>query len=356
MNIPTRYPYLPPEWAPQSGIQLTWPHAGTDWAPVLADAQRTFLDIARVVSRHERLLVVTPEPEATRRQLREGGVQMGNVTLLRCPTNDTWARDHAPLTLVDEGGQPVLLDFAFNGWGLKYPADRDNLITRRACKAGALSGRYENYLDFVLEGGSVETDGRGTLLTTVSCLLSPNRNPRLSRREIEARLLSALHADRVLWLEHGHVAGDDTDGHIDTLARMAPDDTILYTQCTDPADEHFADLRLMEDELRALRTATGQPYRLLPLPLPRPIVDDLGRRLPATYANFLVINGAVLLPTYRQPLLDLQAADALSRAFPGREVVGVDCTTLIREHGSLHCVSMHYPEGVLLPSLFDILP
>lgn len=355
MNVFPLTPFLPAEWAPQSGIQITWPHAATDWAPVLDDALHTFTDIAREVSRRERLLIVSPESELTRQQLAQGGVTMGNVTLLSCPTNDTWARDHGAITLVGEGGMPVLLDFAFNGWGLKYPAQYDNLITRRAVKAGALRGSYRSCLDFVLEGGSVETDGQGTILTTASCLLSPNRNPHLNRDEIEARLKETLGAKRVLWLEHGHLVGDDTDGHIDTLVRMAPNDTLLYTACHDPADEHYDDLRLMEQELQALRTPSEQPYHLLPMPLPRPVLGPDGERLPASYANFLVINGAVLMPTYRQPQRDLQAAEVIAQAFPGREVVGIDCTTLVWQRGSLHCVTMQYPEGVLIPSLFDIL-
>ncbi len=340
-----RHPHLPAEWAWQSGVQLTWPHRDTDWAGMLDEVEECFTRIAREIALRERLLVVTPYPEEVRKRLEDNGVHMPNVRLTRCDTNDTWARDHGPLTLLDTDG-PALLDFTFNGWGLKFAADKDNRVTRRCFEAGCFRGRYVNRLGFVLEGGSIESDGAGTLLTTSECLLSPNRNGQLNRVEIEEYLCSTLHARRVLWLDHGYLAGDDTDSHVDTLARFCDPGTIAYVQCTDPQDEHHEALRLMEEQLRTFRTLEGEPYRLLPLPLPRPIVED-GQRLPATYANFLIMNDAVLYPTYGQPPLDRQAAQVLAQAFPGREVVGIDCRPLIRQHGSLHCVTMQYPAGVI---------
>ncbi|MCD8293044.1 MAG: agmatine deiminase family protein [Prevotellaceae bacterium] len=337
-------PLLPAEWAPQSGVQLTWPHAETDWAYMLDAVQDCFMRIAREIAPREQLLIVTPEPEAVARQLN-GTVCMENVRFLRCPTNDTGARDHGAITLLEADG-PALLDFTFNGWGLKYPAAKDNLITRRAVSAGALQGRYVNCLDFVLEGGSLESDGCGTLLTTSRCLLSANRNDGLDKEAIERRLLDTLHLQRVLWLDYGYLAGDDTDSHIDTLARFCPADTIAYVRCCDTADEHYEELRQMEAQLHSFRTLQGKPYRLLPLPMPSTIEAD-GERLPATYANFLVVNGAVLYPTYRQPAKDRLAGEVLQSAFPKREIVGIDCTALIHQHGSLHCVTMQYPQGVL---------
>ncbi len=346
-------PFLPAEWYPQSGVQLTWPHAGTDWRYMLDEVRACFADIARHVARRETLLIVTPEPEEVRRQI-QATVNMDNVRFLRCDTNDTWARDHGPLTLIEEG-IPSLLDFTFNGWGLKFPSNLDNQITRRAVQAGALSGRYVNRLGFVLEGGSIESDGKGTLLTTSRCLLSPNRNGQMNREEIDLYLRSVFHAERVLWLDSGYLAGDDTDSHIDTLARFCPDDTIAYVHCDDKDDEHFDELRAMREQLASFRTADGRPYRLLPLPMPRPIVED-GERLPATYANFLVVNGAVLYPTYGQPDNDTLARETLREAFPGLEVIGIDCRALIRQHGSLHCVTMQYPVGVLKSGEADRSP
>ena len=343
MNIHT-YPYLPAEWAPQRGVQLTWPHAQTDWSYMLEEVQACFANIAREIARRELLLIVTPEPEQVRQQI-SGCVNMDNVRFMQCDTNDTWARDHGPITLIDPDGRPLLFDFKFNGWGLKFAADKDNLITRRTLEAGLLQGTYVNRLNFALEGGSIESDGRGTLLTTSECLLSPNRNGQMNRAEIEAYLKEQFNLRQVLWLDHGYLAGDDTDSHVDTLARLCPDDTIAYVRCTDTADEHYEALHLMEEQLKTFRTPEGKPYRLLPLPMADAIVED-GERLPATYANFLVMNGAVLYPTYNQPANDAQAAQVLQEAFPGREVVGIDCRALIRQHGSLHCVTMQYPECV----------
>ena len=337
--------YLPAEWAPQSGIQLTWPHAHTDWAYMLEEVQECFTRIAIEIARRELLLIVTPEPDTVRRQI-EGKVRMENVRLATCDTNDTWARDHGAITMLDKEGNAYLQDFTFNGWGLKFASDKDNLITRHLVKDGHLHGRYTNRLGFVLEGGSIESDGQGTLLTTSECLLSPNRNAEMNREEIEAYLRNTFHVRQVLWLDHGYLAGDDTDSHVDTLARLCPNDTIAYVRCTRPEDEHYGELQRMEEQLKTFRTLDGKPYRLLPLPWPDPIVED-GERLPATYANFLVMNGAVLYPTYAQPENDARAKEVLALAFPDREITGIDCRPLIRQHGSLHCVTMQYPEKVL---------
>ena len=309
---------LPAEWEPQSGVQLTWPHAATDWAPMLDDIVAVYDEMAREIRKREQLLIVPP------------------------PSNDTWARDHGFITLVNDKGGVRLLDFQFNGWGEKFPAEIDNTLNRRIYDEGHVQGEYVDHLDFVLEGGSIESDGRGTIFTTSCCLLAPHRNQPLTQQEIEDRRKEWLCADRIVWLNHGSLLGDDTDGHIDTLVRICPDDTLLYIG----GDDDHPDLALMEQELRDLRTLDGQPYRLLRLPLPRPIYDD-GDRLPATYANFLVINGAVLVPTYAQPDLDGEAMRIIGEAFPGRDIVGIDCRPVIRQHGSLHCCTMQYPENVL---------
>ena len=300
-------------------------------------------DCPRIAER-EILLIVTPEPDEVRKQI-SATVNMANVRFLKCQTNDTWARDHGAITLLDEG-TPSLLDFTFNGWGLKFASDKDNLITRQAIEAGVMHGRYVNRLGFVLEGGSIESDGQGTLLTTSQCLLSPNRNGQMNRDEIEAYLCSEFRLQRVLWLDHGYLAGDDTDSHVDTLARFCSPNTIAYVQCTDTQDEHYEALRRMEEQLKTFRTADGAPYRLLPLPMADRIEED-GERLPATYANFLIMNSAVLYPTYCQQENDARAKEVLQEAFPNHEIIGIDCRALIRQHGSLHCVTMQYPTGVL---------
>ena len=309
---------FPAEWEPQWGVQLTWPHAATDWAPMLDEITKTYEEIAREISARENLLVVGP------------------------PSNDTWARDHGFITLVDDQGHTRLLDFCFNGWGEKFAAELDNAINRRLYDEGKLQGEYVDCLDFVLEGGSIESDGKGTVFTTTGCLMAPHRNQPLSQSQIEQRLKKELHAERILWIDHGNLTGDDTDGHIDTLVRICPDDTLLYVGCDDPEDEQYAELKLMETQLMTFRTLDGKPYRLLKLPMPRPIIFD-GERLPATYANFLIINGAVLCPTYAQPDLDAKALRLIGEAFPDRDIVGIDCRSIIKQHGSLHCCTMQYP-------------
>ena len=310
---------LPAEWELQWGVQLTWPHAGTDWAPMLDEITATYEEMAREIARREQLLVVGE------------------------PNNDTWARDHGFITLVDDEGNARLLDFCFNGWGEKFPSELDNAINRRIYEEGKVKGEYKECLDFVLEGGSIESDGKGTVFTTTGCLLAPHRNQPMTQAEIEERLKRELHAERIVWIDYGHLTGDDTDGHIDTLVRICPDDTLLYVGCNDPDDEQYKDLQLMKAQLATFRTLDGKPYRLIELPMPRPIYDEDGYRLPATYANFLVINGAVLCPTYAQPDLDTEALRLIGEAFPDREIVGIDCRSVIKQHGSLHCCTMQFP-------------
>lgn len=333
---------LPAEWEPQSAVQLTFPHAGTDWADMLDTVLPCFIRIAETISRYEKVLIVCPNAEAVRNMLPHA--RMDHVILVELPSNDTWARDHGGIT-VEENGHLVVLDFMFNGWGLKFAANHDNRITRALWDRGLLHAGH-CYPGLVLEGGGIESDGQGTLLTTAECLLSPNRNPQLDQAGTEARLSEIFGLQRVLWLNHGYLAGDDTDSHIDTLARFCTPDTIAYVRCDDPRDEHFGALQAMERELQAFRMADGQPYRLVPLPWPAACYAPDGHRLPATYANFLIINGAVLAPTYGVPQ-DAGALQALQQAFPTRDVIGIDCRPLILQHGSLHCVTMQYPAGVV---------
>ncbi len=301
------------EWEPQSAVQLTWPHKDTDWAPILPEITAVYEEMKREIESRETVIVVDDIPH-----------------------NDTWARDHGFIT-VEENGQLILLDFKFNGWGEKFAAELDNDINRQLYEQQLVKGIYESHLDFVLEGGSIESDGKGTIFTTTCCLMAPHRNQPLTQQEIDQQLKEWLGAERIVWINHGSLIGDDTDGHIDTLVRIAPNDTLLYIG----ADDEHPDLLLMEQELQQLRTIDGHPYRLLRLPMPRPIYDD-GERLPATYANYLVINGAVLVPTYNQPDLDQEAISTIGKAFPDREIIGIDCRAVIRQHGSLHCCTMQY--------------
>lgn len=338
---------LPAEWFPQSGVQITWPHSETDWKPWLEEVTEFYIRLAYHISSQERLIIATPTPQLVEELLKKRlpAQALDHIRLFECPTNDTWTRDHG-LICVRQNGKWLLKDFCFNGWGNKFSSDKDNRINAHLCETNWLNGTYTNCNDFILEGGSIESDGRGTLLTTSCCLLNPNRNPHLSQQQIEERLCKELFLKRILWLHHGSLEGDDTDGHIDTLARFCPNDTIVYVTCNDPNDSHYEELHLMEEELKNFRTLEDQPYNLVGLPMPRPIVED-GERLPATYANFLITNNEVLLPTYRQPDCDEEAVRILQEVFPERAIVPIDSYVLIRQHGSLHCSTMQLPKGIV---------
>ena len=354
MEISNSTYYLPSEWHKQVAVQLTWPHAKTDWAPYLEDIVRMEVRMADEITKREELVIATPEKDAVKEllstQLTEQ--QLSRVRIVEMPTDDTWARDHGAITLlprIEDGekkGKNILLDFCFNGWGKKFPANNDNRITQNLNSCGVFENYYEyvmrDHLDFVLEGGSIESDGKGTVFTTSQCLMAPNRNQPLTKKEIEEYLKKTLCAEQIVWLDYGNLIGDDTDGHIDTIVRIAPNDTILYVKCEDKNDEQFDDFNALENQLQNLRTKEGKPYRLLPLPMPKAMYDD-GDRLPATYANFLIINGAVLVPTYNQPYLDKKAMDIILTAFPDREIIGIDAQVAVRQHGSLHCLTMQFP-------------
>ena len=330
---------LPAEWAEQEFVQLTWPHAETDWANMLDEVTGCFISIAKSILKYEKLLIVCDDTGEVEGFFTED--ELEKITFAEMPTNDTWARDHGGIT-VFEDGKPVIYDFTFNGWGMKFAANHDNQITRKLYESGIFGDAgHKNCFDFVLEGGSIESDGEGTVLTTAECLLSDNRN-NLSEDDIEAKLKAYFGLKQVLWLNHGYLAGDDTDSHVDTLARLCDRSTIAYVRCEDDTDEHFLELKKMKKELRMFKTPEGRYYRLIPLPMADEIYED-GERLPATYANFLIINGAVLMPTYNSPKDEI-AIQQIQKVFPDREIIGINCLSLIKQHGSLHCVTMQYPK------------
>lgn len=338
---------LLPEWAPQCGVMLTWPAPHTDWLDILDAAESSYVEIACAIALRETCVITCIDATHQNRilaRLRLRGANEVNLRFVHAPYDDTWVRDYGPITVSDDRSLQ-LRDFGFNGWGQKFSAHNDDALTRKLTADG-LFRVPTSTIDMFLEGGSIETDGRGTLLTTSACLLSQFRNPHLDRAATERVLKQTLGIERVLWLEHGHLAGDDTDSHIDTLARFCDARTICYVACDDHQDEHYDDLAAMADELRALRDPDGNPYTLVPLPWPAGKYAADGHRLPASYANFLIINGAVLVPTYRDNA-DPDVLATLARCFPGRQVVGIDCLPLIHQHGSLHCVTMQLPQGVL---------
>ena len=333
---------FPAEWYPQSAVQLTWPHRETDWAPVFDEVVPCFVAIAKEIIKRETLLIVCQDEKEVRHQL--GNIDKNRIIFREMHVNDTWARDYGGITVFEDAKRKIL-DFVFNGWGMKFAANHDNLITRGLFQSGTFDEEAEivNMQPFVLEGGSIESDGQGTMLSTIECLSSVNRNEYLNKEQLEYHLKDFLGVERFLWLENGYLAGDDTDSHIDTLARFCSPDTIAYLQCLDRNDEHFEELNLMEEELKTFRQKNGEPYNLLPLPMADAIYDEDNERLPATYANFLIINGAVLVPTYNSPKDEIALAQ-IKCAFPNREIIGIDCRALIRQHGSLHCITMQFPK------------
>jgi agmatine deiminase len=335
------------EWYPQDAIQIAWPHAGTDWNRLLADIEAFYYELVNTLS-HQQQLVIAADPsldgERIRGELARRGANLGNVRWFTVATDNTWARDHGPISIGDDTGIE-LLDFEFNAWGDKYNSSLDNAINGQIKLQNGYSALLRK-IDFVLEGGSIETDGLGTLLSTTTCLLNPNRNKGMSRGDVEASLREYLGIERFLWLEHGHLVGDDTDAHIDTLARFVDAGTIAYVTCSDDTDEHYSALAQMEAELKSFRQADGAPYRLVPLPLPRAIISASGTRLPATYANFLIANRSIFMPVYGDPA-DQQAIAAIAAVSGDRSVVPINCRTPIEEFGSLHCLTMQLPEGAL---------
>lgn len=336
--------FFPAEWYPQSGVQLTWPHTNTDWADILDEVTTCYIAIAKEILKHEKLLIVCDNKSQVMSYFSED--EQKNIIITEQKSNDTWARDHGAIS-VFTNGVPTIIDFGYNAWGLKFAANLDNQITRNIYNDNIFKPEvaYQNRLNFILEGGSIESDGKGTILTTTDCLMAPNRNQPMTRDDIENHLKEYLGADRVLFLDYGYLAGDDTDNHIDTLARFCNENTIAYVKCTDENDEHYEALNKMEKQLQSFTTHDKKPYNLIPLPMAEPVYED-DYRLPATYANFLILNSAVIMPFYNTET-DKIAKEQLQKAFPLHEIVGIDCSVLIKQHGSLHCITMQFPEGFI---------
>jgi agmatine deiminase len=341
-------PRLIPEFALQSGVMVTWPHSHSDWRDRLDAIEPVYLEITRAISRYERVLVICYDDlhlHHVHGLLTQAGITASTVQCVAVPTNDTWIRDYGPLSVFG-GNRPRLLDFTFDGWDGKYDASRDNQVSRLLFAAGVFKVPELEQYPLVLEGGAIDTDGCGTLLTTTRCQLGTGRNPGMNKVTLEACFHEALGIERTLWLDHGMLLGDDTDGHVDMLARFCTPQVIAYLQCTDPADEHYDELSAMEKQLQGFITHDGSPYTLCPLPMPQAVYSADGERLPASYANFLIINHAVLVPVYNDPA-DRQVLAVLQQCFPEREIVTINCLSLIQQYGSLHCATMQLPEDVL---------
>ncbi|MFC3031300.1 agmatine/peptidylarginine deiminase [Pseudoalteromonas fenneropenaei] len=340
---------LLPEWAEQDAIMLTWPHKDTDWADILDDVEPVYVTLCQQISQVQKVVIVAHNDDVKNhitQQLIQADVDLMQVQFALANCDDTWARDHGPLTCANEQGELAIKDFIFNGWGNKFDASMDNAINAQVVKQLAAPKAQYHPLNFVLEGGGVEINEHGTLLATRECLLNPNRNPDYSQLEIEQLLQKELGVKDFLWVDHGYLAGDDTDSHIDTLVRFAPNNTLVYVECDDEQDEHFSALSAMAAQLQSFTTAQGEPYRLVALPWPKAICDKDGYRLPATYANYLILNKTVLVPVYADEN-DAQALAQIQLAYPDRTVIGINCTPIIHQFGSLHCITMQLPRGFL---------
>ncbi|HHH20782.1 MAG TPA: agmatine deiminase family protein [Nitratifractor sp.] len=325
---------LKAEWEPQNVVLMALPNATTDWANGnLESASATFRKIAQAIGYSQMVYMLTNNVQEAKQHF----CSTNNIIFIEAAYNDTWTRDYGALS-IEDSGQKRLLDFTFNGWGGKYEAGLDNQVNRFLAGKGFFGGTELESIDFELEGGSIESDGAGTLLTTKSCLLNRNRNGGLGQSEAEEILGEYLGAKRVLWVENSYLEGDDTDGHIDMLARFVSTDTIAYSKCEDSSDSHYKSLQEMERELKSFRQANGAPYNLVPLPFREPIYKD-GNRLPASYANFLITNKAVVLPTYESKQ-DRVAVEVLKELFPSREIIPVPSLNLIEQGGSIHCSTM----------------
>ena len=338
---------LPAEWEPQSGVMITWPHIHSDWIDSLDKIQEVYLQLVKAITRFEKLLIIAYDDEhlsLIKSQLDAANQDETNIIYSINRTNDTWTRDYGPITLDKKNDH--ILDFRFNGWGNKFDASLDTKVTPALVSSNIFKTENLTSAEFVLEGGSIESDGKGTLLTTSDCLLTDTRNTLYTKESISEIIESTLGVNKILWLEHGYLSGDDTDSHIDMLARFTDTDTIVYVKCEDKNDEHYESSCKMEAQLKTFTNWEDKPYKLQSLPFPDPVFDEDGRRLPASYANFLIINGAVLVPIYNDKH-DQKALSIIGKCFPDREIIGIPFLAAIEQNGSLHCLTMQIPKGYL---------
>lgn len=337
------------EWEKQDGILLSFPHTNSDWKPYLDEVRQVYCAIIVEILQVEACLLVCNSKQETLEIIQNycnaksiSTEILRQLYCLEIPSNDTWARDFGGITIC-KNGKNIVLDYGFNGWGLKFASNLDNQITHKLYKFGIL--KHIKTKQLILEGGSIESNGKGILLTNTQCLLERNRNPFYSKAQLEKTLKKDLGIQKILWLNFGYLSGDDTDSHIDTLARFVSPNTIAYIACDDKNDEHYIALSQMECELKALKNLNNKPFKLVKLPFVTPKYYN-NERLPATYANFLFINGAILLPIYNDKN-DTLAIKTLQKACPKHKIIPIDCSVLIRQHGSLHCISMQFPKHTL---------
>lgn len=336
---------LPAEWEPQSATLLVWPHIDTDWQDILNEIEPSYLELSKAISRYQKLLIVcrdTAHQENISHQLAKNGIPESSCHIISCDYNDTWCRDYGPIFIRNDYNF-IIKNFTFNGWSNKYPSEQDNQLTEYLYKQNTFKPNELCNHDFILEGGSIDSDGQGTILTSSSCILK--RHPDKDKPTLEKLLHEYLGVNKIHWLDYGKLIGDDTDGHIDTLARFVNTETIVYSACQNRSNPNYLSLKKMENELYSLKQHNGEAYQLIPIGLPNPI-EHKGQILPANYINFVIINQAVLVPNYNDPQ-DKVAMDIFKQCFPGREIIGIDSNTLITQYGSLHCATLNIPAGVL---------
>jgi agmatine/peptidylarginine deiminase len=333
---------FPAEWEKQSAVLIAWPHTTGDFSNNLESVEQSYSIIADTITQYQRLIIVCRD-DSHQQHIQALITNYDDIDFIHATVNDIWVRDTVFLS-VEKEGSITHLNFLFNGWGEKYQHQNDNDLNHKLLNAKPFKGKAHKDIDFILEGGSVESDGIETILIPKQCLLNPNRNKGLTQQQIEQQLLENLGAKRILWLDQENLSGDDTDAHIDTLARFCSANTIAYTSCKDTDDLHYTNLKYMERQLQDFRNPAGDPYHLVALPLPKPIFDGDGQQLPANYANFLIINHAVLVPTYGDAMDDI-ALKRLGECFPQHEIIAIPCKPLVHQYGSLHCMTMQFPAG-----------
>lgn len=335
-----------PEWAEQEAVMLAWPHHSTDWEPWLTAIQYDYAELAIAISQEVTPLILCQDEEHQQQieeLLQERCKHLPRFVI--APYNDTWCRDYGPVALAAKN-KIQLLDFQFNGWGDKYDASLDNGINQ------LLLPQWQaplNIINYELEGGSIETDGEGTLLTTTHCLLDSNRNQDYTKADVEKFVLDNLGLQRVLWLTKGALIGDDTDSHIDNLVRFCDAETLAYASCSRADDPHFIPLQEMAAEVKELRQPNGMPYLLQAIEIPEPQFDENNKRLPGSYVNFLIVNNSVFVPVFGCAQ-DAAALNGLQNCFPGKRMVPVPGGNLIKQYGGPHCATMQLPKGTLKPA------
>jgi len=318
---------VPGEWEKQKQIMLVFPNANSDWKHSIEEIKHSYIDLIKTIQKYQKCIILCKDKEGLSTSLSS----LNNIQLIKIETNDTWIRDFAGISIYDDDKLKIL-NFKFNAWGEKFEYNLDNEVNHKLKNLGIFDNLKD--VNFILEGGSIDSNGDKVMLTTAKCIFNKNRNPTLSKEQIIGKLKKLFGLKELIILKHGKLIGDDTDAHVDTLARFIDKDTIAYVKCYDKNDSHFKELKQMEEELIQTK------YTLIPLPLPGPIYFKKNR-LPATYLNFVFINSALIVPTYKDKN-DEVVLKILQNFFPNRDIIGVDTSTFIREHGSLHCATMNY--------------